>query len=92
MVQGIGLTVNVTGTICGPVLTVKVSIPLYVPGARPAVFTLTEGEAGVEALVWLKWSQPPPLVVRTEALQFWLVVQPRATLMRSVCAAGEAPP
>jgi hypothetical protein len=44
-----------------------VTLPVYVPGAKPAGFTVTEIDAGAVPLVGATDSHPPPAVVATDS-------------------------
>jgi hypothetical protein len=90
--HGIGVTVSVTLSNFKPLLLVKVSVPLYVPGARPVVLTLTATDAGVAPLSALTFSHFPPLTVDTAAVQLWLVVHPCPAPMLNDLLTGEVPP
>jgi len=80
---------NVTGMVCVPPDQLKSTEPVYVPGVKPAALTLTEGEVGVTALVLLIFSQLPPLLVVTIALQCKVLEHPWLTPTLMVFGAGD---
>ena len=83
--------VSVTGKVCVPVVELKTTVPVYVPGARPATLTLTNGLAGVVPFALpppSTFSQCPPLSVVVVALQFNDAEHPCVTLKTTLLVIG----
>ena len=78
----------VTGKICVPADELKITVPVYVPGFRPATLTFTAGEAGVTPLMVAILSQCTPSLVETDAFQCSRCVQPCVTPTLRICEAG----
>lgn len=77
---------RLTGSVCVPADVVKTSELLYVPGASPAMFTLTCGLIGVVPLALLTLNHDALPVT----LHFTGVVQPCELVIVIVFALGEA--
>ena len=68
---GAGVTFSVTATFCGLLpapLDAMLTLPVYVPAAKPVVFTETLSLPGVVLLAGLAESQVPPEFVELVAV------------------------
>jgi hypothetical protein len=93
LAPGAAVTVNVTGTLSGLLLTpaaVKVTVPLYVPAARPVGLAVTLSVFGVVLVVGVTVSQVPPLVTATEAV--YDTAEPLLMLSARLCGGAAVPP
>jgi hypothetical protein len=86
------VTVSVTDTVCGLFdarVELTVTVPLYVPAARPVRFTDTLSDPGVVPVGGLTTSQPAG---DDDADAVKRIAEPPPAVTPTVCAAGAEPP
>jgi hypothetical protein len=88
-----GFTLSVTATVCGVLVApgaVTVIVPLYVPAAKPEMFTAAATVLGAVPEVGETLSQLPPEVVEAAAVQ--VIVPPPVLEISTFWFAGLDPP